>query len=117
VEPAARRSFLVEVPGPVAVTRSRGALERRYERIRAALEEIEDEFETPVLVVLTRIDRHPLDEARLAAALRICRDAVVDALGIPADDPGVAWRQRQEPVVGKAALRIEIRALGARRDD
>lgn len=113
MEPAARRRFLVEVPGRVAVAGSRGTLERQYERIRIALEEVEDEFEAPVLVVLTRIARGRLDEAQLAAALQTCRDAVVDALGIPFDDPGITWRRCQEERVGQAGLRIEICALEA----
>ncbi len=84
-------------------------LDACYERIRFALHDREDEVDPPLTVTLCRRAEVPLDEEDLSAALEICRDAMVDVLGVSADEPGVEWRYRQS--TGTEALVVTVAAV------
>ena len=83
-----------------------GELDDRYEKIRFALHQREDEVEPPLTVTLCRRAAAALAEEDLAAALEICRDAMVDVLGVAADEPAVEWRYRQS--TGSEALVVTV---------
>lgn len=78
-----------------------------YERVRVALSQYEDALAPPLCVTLTRRAPSPLPEDELECVLSVCRDAVVDVLGIAANHPGVAWQSNQ--LLGPAALIVEVR--------
>jgi len=80
--------------------------EQQYERVRFALQRHEDEIDPPAVVRLTRRAPRAMPAADLAAALSVCRDAMVDVLGVPGDHPDVEWVFEQAP--GPEALLIEV---------
>jgi hypothetical protein len=81
--------------------------EQQYERVRRALVDYEDALAPPLWVTLTRRAPLPVPLEALEGVLSICRDAMVDVLGIAADHPEVAWSYRQ--LEGPYALVVEVR--------
>ncbi len=78
-----------------------------YERVRSGLEEYEDVLEPPLRVTLTRRGPLRLPEDQIEGLLSVCRDAMVDVLGVASDHPGVRWTYRQSE--GSYALLVEVR--------
>ncbi len=78
-----------------------------YERVRSGLAEYEDLLDPPLCVILTRRGPLRLPEAQLEDLLSVCRDAVVDVLGVPSDHPRVRWIYRQSE--GPHAVLVEVR--------
>ncbi len=78
-----------------------------YERVRNGLAEYEDALDPPLCVTLTRRGPLPVDAKQLEAILSICRDAVVDVLGVASDHPRVRWVSHQSE--GPYALLVEVR--------
>ena len=86
---------------------SAAELDRQYETVRLALQDHEDELDPPVTVTLTRESPDSLTAEELGAALFTCREALVDVLGVSADDPGVTWRYAQRTTV-EEAVAVEV---------
>ncbi len=78
-----------------------------YERVRNGLAEFEDLLDPPLTVTLTRRGPLRVPDPQLEELLSVCRDAVVDVLGVPSDHPRVRWFFRQSE--GAYALLVEVR--------
>lgn len=88
-------SYTARIPIRTPLDCSPEELDRQYEALRFALQEHEDELDPPLVVTLTREAPDTLSQADLETALLTCRDAMVDVLGVGADEPGVVWRHAQ----------------------
>jgi hypothetical protein len=99
--------YSVEIPIELLPGASEEDEEERYERIRRELVVYEDAIDPPLWVTLTRRGPLPLAEEDLDEVLSVCRDAVVDVLGVASDHPQVYWSYRQTE--GSYALRVEVR--------
>jgi hypothetical protein len=77
-------------------------LDRQYETVRVALQAHEDELDPPLTVILTRAASDTLSPADLETALFTCRDALIDVLGVAADEPGVTWVYAQRRATEEA---------------
>jgi len=97
------------IPMPLLPDATAEELDDCYERIRFALHDREDEVDPPLTVTLCRRAEVALGDEELSAALEICRDAMVDVLGVSADEPGVEWLYRQS--TGSDALMVTVAAV------
>ncbi len=68
----------------------------------------DDVPEFPVVVTLTRIAPHELDDDNLAFAFKAMRDGVADALGVRDRDPRVSWRYAQRKPKTPRTYGVEI---------
>lgn len=80
--------------------------DEQYERVRLALVQYEDAIDPPLRVTLTRRAPELLPADELVGVLSICRDAVIDVLGVASDHPGVDWQYRQAE--GPHALIVDV---------
>lgn len=77
-----------------------------YERVRLALVQYEDAIDPPLQVTLTRRAPDRLATDDLLGVLSICRDALVDVIGVASDHPAVEWHYGQ--LEGQPALIVEV---------
>ena len=104
--------YRAEVVLPVDAAEGDALADEQYEAVRRALHEYEDAVDPPLVIVLTRCSPDVVAVDKLPDELSVCRDAMIDVLGVAADHPAVSWQYRQRSGKG-LSLVVEVRKLQA----